>query len=67
VGRAGDQEARDSSEAVDNIILIVAFLVFSLRLALPLSPTGERVTLLAAIAIMVGGFLKFIWDAKPWR
>ena len=53
--------------AVNDIIQIVAFLVFLVAEAIPLSTHGKRTAYLAAVAILLGGFVKFVSDAKSWR
>jgi len=53
--------------AIIEVIQISAFLVFLSTEVLPMSANGKHAGYVVALAVMGLSFLKFVWDAKPWR
>jgi hypothetical protein len=46
---------------------MVAVLGVCVAEAIPLSTHGRKAAYVVGVAIMVGLFVKGVWDAKPWR
>jgi hypothetical protein len=53
--------------AINDILQMVAVLGVCVAEAIPLSTHGRKAAYVVGVAIMVGLFVKGVWDAKPWR